>query len=296
MPPKRKARAGASNDGTVDAPGAAKAETIISNTNLLVPTPSALIAQDIEGALSRYSSHIEQLGSKPGSKLRELDDWRLNELLNLVRSRDPAYLDKEELQKLMEWKLTRGKFRPTLPALIDQNTQEKVTSLTQQAFAALSQLKSDSKDKAMTSESQKAFRALLKTLCAGLKGVGPATGSLVLSIFDDRIPFMSDEAYIWAMYADQEASSGKSKLKREVKYTEKGYLDFAVRIWEIAALVGYTPVEVERVGWVLGREWTMGGRLTPTTEQCPNTETLIESAEKTSVDVSGSNRPKRQKR
>ncbi|KAG8721573.1 hypothetical protein FRC08_012016 [Ceratobasidium sp. 394] len=184
----------------------------------------------------------------------------------------------------MDWKLTRGKFRPTLPGLIDQNAQQKVKTCTQQAFLALSQLETNSKDQGLTSESQKSFRALLKTLCAGLKGVGPATGSLVLSVFDDRIPFMSDEAYIWAMYADEEAASGKRKLKREVKYTEKGYLDFATRIWEISMQVERTPAQVERAGWVLGREWISGGRLKPM-EHDLSAGASVEIAEKAS-DVS----------
>lgn len=72
---------------------------------------------------------------------------------------------------------------------------------------------------------------------------------------------MSDEAYIWAMYADEEAESGKKGKKREIKYTEKGYFDYAVRVWEIAESVKRSPTEIERVGWVLGREWNAGGVL-----------------------------------
>lgn len=105
------------------------------------------------------------------------------------------------------------------------------------------------------------FRALLKSLCAGLKGVGPATASLILSVYDDCVPFMSDEAYIWAMYADDEAVSGKKGKKREIKYTEKGYFDYAVRVWEIAESVKRSPMEIERAGWVLGREWNSGRAL-----------------------------------
>ncbi|KAG9101449.1 hypothetical protein FRC06_003009 [Ceratobasidium sp. 370] len=289
MPPKRKARTGDDDVGGVPGASTPKAD-------LLVPVPSALSAQDIDDALSRYTAHIDQLGSKSGPKLRELDDWRLNELATLVKSRNPAYLDKEELQKLMDWKLTRGKFRPALPGLIGQNTQQKVKTCTQQAFSALLQLETDSKDEGSTSESQKSFRALLKTLCAGLKGVGPATGSLVLSVFDNGVPFMSDEAYVWAMYADEEAASGKRKLKREVKYTEKGYLDFAVRVRGISALVERTPAEVERAGWVLGREWIAGGTLKPTTQQGSGAETPVEIAEKASDNMPETRKSKRQKR
>ncbi|KAG8744673.1 hypothetical protein FRC10_009587 [Ceratobasidium sp. 414] len=292
MPPKRKARSGTSDHDVDGVPGAFKTD---SRADLLVPIPSVLSVQDIGDALSRYASHVDQLGSKSGPKLRGLDDWRLNEFSTLVRSRDPAYLDKEELQKLMEWKLTRGKFRPTLPGLIDQNTQLKVKTCTQQAFSALSQIETDSRDKGLTAESQKSFRALLKALCASLKGVGPATGSLVLSVFDDRVPFMSDEAYIWAMYADEEAASGKRKLKREVKYTEKGYLDFAARVWEISTRVERTPAEVERAGWVLGREWISGGRLR-SAEQDSSAETAVGVAEKASSDVFETRKSKRQKR
>jgi hypothetical protein len=97
MPPKRKSRSG--GDEVARTPDAG----LSSGTS--VPAPSALSAKDVDSALSRYSSHVDQLSSKSDSKLHELDEWRLNEFSALVRSRDPAYIDKEELKKLMDWKL-----------------------------------------------------------------------------------------------------------------------------------------------------------------------------------------------
>ncbi|CUA77482.1 hypothetical protein RSOLAG22IIIB_02497 [Rhizoctonia solani] len=253
MPPKRKLRAGkaATETKSVDEDAQAEIRNIAPGPAHLVPRPSGLTSEDIQTALSRYPEHVSQLaGAGSKSELQALDEWRLKELPGLVKSREPAFVDKPELQRLMEWKLTRGKFRPTLPSLIAQNTPAKVKSSTQDAFLSLCNMSS-------SSPPYQPFRALLKSLCGALKGVGPATGSLLLSIFDDRVPFMSDEAYIWIMYAEQGAK------KKDIKYTEKGYLDYAVRMWEVAEKASVTPAELERVGWVLGREWLSGATLGP---------------------------------
>jgi hypothetical protein len=59
--------------------------------------------------LTRYeeavSSRIKGHKSKNGSQLLELDKWRLTELSKTVRERQPAYMTKSELEKLMECKL-----------------------------------------------------------------------------------------------------------------------------------------------------------------------------------------------
>lgn len=113
---------------------------------------------------------------------------------------------------------------------------------------------------------------------------------------------MSDEAYIWAMYADQEAESGKKGKKREIKYTEKGYFDYAVRIWETAGSVKRSPMEVERVGWVLGREWNAGGVLKSKSAATLSAETREGKAEldngktRTDGDIPEPKKIKRQKR
>ncbi|CCO26728.1 hypothetical protein BN14_00759 [Rhizoctonia solani AG-1 IB] len=254
MPPKRKLKSGKEATETKDPEEDAQAEIRHDGSSSIhsVPRPLGLTSEDIQAALSRYQHHITQLAeSKEESKLQELDNWRLKDLPELIKSRSPAHVEKRELERLMEWKLARGKFRPTLPALIAQNTPAKVKSSTQEAFSSLSDIEPSTLP-------YQPFRILLKSLCGGLKGVGPATGSLLLSIYDDRVPFMSDEAYIWVMYAD------KGTKTRDIKYTEKGYLDYAVRMWGVAEKADITPTQLEQVAWVLGWEWISGIELRPT--------------------------------
>jgi hypothetical protein len=106
MPPKRKTRTGGKGGVRVEA-GKGDAGGEIRDVGAgAVPAPVGLTAEDVESALARYSDHISQLaGEKPDGQLQELDAWRLGEFPDLLRSRNPAWLDKEELQRLMEWKL-----------------------------------------------------------------------------------------------------------------------------------------------------------------------------------------------
>ena len=71
---------------------------------------SELTAESCRQLLSRYetalASRIDQHRSKNGAKnLLELDSWRLNELSKVVRERNPSYMTKDELTKLIECKL-----------------------------------------------------------------------------------------------------------------------------------------------------------------------------------------------
>lgn len=60
-------------------------------------------------ALSSYSARIVSL-NKP--QLVSLDDFYCNQLPALIRQRNPnPYITTSELSKLMQWKLTRGKWR-----------------------------------------------------------------------------------------------------------------------------------------------------------------------------------------
>lgn len=66
-------------------------------------------AQEWREALDAYEERLEALGN---SKLVELDAFYRSELPEVVAERRPeAYITQEELMKIMDWKLSRGKWR-----------------------------------------------------------------------------------------------------------------------------------------------------------------------------------------
>ena len=68
-----------------------------------------LTAKDVERFLSAYTqaldSRLEQHRSKTTTDLLELDSWRLWTLRDAIRSRNPSFMTKPELEKLMDCKL-----------------------------------------------------------------------------------------------------------------------------------------------------------------------------------------------
>ncbi|KAL2078262.1 hypothetical protein ACEWY4_025947 [Coilia grayii] len=116
-------------------------------------------------------------GKAKAGKLLALDKWYQEELPKLISARPERHVTREELSKLMEWKLTRGKFRPRLQQLIDSNSAETVQSCSSKAFALLPDVE--------------AAIAELSTL----KGMGPATASAVLAAgAGEEVAFMADES------------------------------------------------------------------------------------------------------
>lgn len=133
-------------------------------------------------------------------KLLELDNWFQNVLPQEINKRSEKYLTREELTKLMEWKLTRGKFRPRLTQLVQTNTSETVKEVTCNAFKCLPDVK------------------LAITKLTTLKAVGPATASAILCAGCHQVPFMADEAI--------QAIPGFGKID----YTLKFYLQYLDKI------------------------------------------------------------------
>ncbi|RVW56282.1 hypothetical protein CK203_111216 [Vitis vinifera] len=131
-------------------------------------------------ALSSYSARIVSL-NKP--QLVSLDDFYCNQLPALIRQRNPnPYITTSELSKLMQWKLTRGKWRPRLLDFVSSLDEALVKSASQKAFQSLPDI-------------SKAISELTV-----LKGVGPATASALLAAYaPDVAPFMSDEAMVAAL-------------------------------------------------------------------------------------------------
>nr|XP_023907967.1 uncharacterized protein LOC112019684 [Quercus suber]POF16547.1 hypothetical protein CFP56_24065 [Quercus suber] len=194
-------------------------------TNITTETFTAL--------LSQYSRLVP-------AKLKELETQRLETIPAALqqRGKDPS-LTKSELATLMDWKLSHGKFRPALKSLIQQNSPESVGAATRQAFSTA----------ALTDQSK--LKASITTLTA-LKGVGPATASLLLSVHDPtNVVFFADEVFRWACYDD----SGAGGWSRPVKYSLAEYSLLAERVQDLRRRLGggLQSLDVEMVGYVLGK-------------------------------------------
>lgn len=186
------------------------------------PSNAQLIA-----ALPRYRAALtkrQQSGGAVGAKndLVDLDEYVWTRLTQRLRERrgkastatsastsskaaanpdaSGGWLQLDELKEVMRWKLARGKFRPTLPGLIASNSDAAVKDVTSRGLAHLG---AEDKD----ADGTRALKAMT-TLCE-LKGVGPATASLILSLANEHQGFMSDESWLCL-----EALSG-----RKVGYT-----------------------------------------------------------------------------
>ncbi|KAL9396457.1 hypothetical protein Peur_010710 [Populus x canadensis] len=175
-----------------------------------------------KNSLSAYPARIQSL-NKPN--LVSLDDFYRIELPSLIHQRNPdPHITTPELSKLMQWKLSRGKWRPRLLDFVASLDESHVKSASQKAFESLPDV-------------SKAVSALTV-----LKGVGPATASAVLAAYaPDVAPFMSDEA--------MEAVLGNSK-----DYTLKQYLLFVDKLQtkskELSSVRDiFTPSDIERALW-----------------------------------------------
>ncbi|XP_071782845.1 uncharacterized protein LOC139932832 [Centroberyx gerrardi] len=173
-------------------------------------------------------------GKKSG-KLLSLDKWYQEELPTAIASRSDKYASLSELVKLMEWKLTRGKFRPRLQQLVASNSEETVEKCSRKAFSLLPDVQ--------------AAIAELSTL----KALGPATASAVLAAgAPEQAAFMSDEAV--------ESVPGL----KPVQYTAKHYALYLGKVVERTKALNkvdpqqdWTPHRVELCLWA----WAVANQL-----------------------------------
>lgn len=187
-------------------------------------------------------------------------------------------LEKSELVTLVDWKLKHGTYRPNLAKLIASNTPSDVQEVTSSAFTSYEEKNN------LTPGAGRSYRTAMRELVK-LKGVGPATASLVLSCWDpEHVVFMGDEVFRWLLFDELDDDGGggskKRKLKgkeggtaweRKIGYTVKEYQLLFERCEELRARLAkdkeiqekgdkdfekVTAAEVERAAYVIHREDT----------------------------------------
>jgi hypothetical protein len=76
-----------------------------------------------------------------------------------------------------------------------------------------------------------------------LKGIGPATASLLLSVHDpEKVIFFSDEAFYWLCCGGRAGP---------IKYDKKEYAELHLKAGKVVQRLGVSPIDVEKVAYVL---------------------------------------------
>lgn len=116
--------------------------------------------------------------------------------------------------------------------LAESNSEDEIKKVTLDAFEIYK------------SEGFNVTKALNKLIA--LKGIGPATASLLLSVHDaSKVVFFSDEVFLWLCH------SGK---KVPIKYTTKEYDELSSSSHELINRLNIDARDLEKVAFVLMRE------------------------------------------
>ncbi|CAG8139304.1 unnamed protein product [Penicillium salamii] len=226
-------------------------------------------------------------------KFLELDRWRYESLPKTVLERksdgwpgmEGAFILKDELISIMDWKMwvvpisalrisnntdhprKHGVFRPALMGMIKGIPDKSVKQATSSAFASLPNADPNAPLEPFPKSS-------LDALTAPLRGVGPATASLILSIgtgsgdSEIQVPFYSDDVYLWLVLNDLPESADqeeKSSIHRKpsgeliAKYNVNEYRDLWNAVQQLRARLNaevgnLAPVslfDIEKVAYVI---------------------------------------------
>ncbi|KAH6639660.1 hypothetical protein C7974DRAFT_388964 [Boeremia exigua] len=198
----------------------------------MTPLHVEKISSDVfRAALARYP------GAAP-SILADLDALRYQMVpAKLENMKGDPHLLKADVEKLVEWKLKHGTFRPALMNLVKSNPADLIKATTQSAFSSL--------------ESGGDVMAALKILTQ-LRGIGPATASLLLSVYQpDEVPFFSDELFRWTHWGGSGAGEG---WERKIKYNVSEYKEILASIRALRERLDVGATQAEKVAYVLGME------------------------------------------
>ncbi|KAK4680866.1 hypothetical protein QC764_102520 [Podospora pseudoanserina] len=201
-----------------------------------IPSADNITDSEFHEYLSRYPACLEAIskskGTKEGQKsLSELDAYRYGEALEQFGQEKPKQMTIEDVKLLVEWKLRYGKFRPSLMKLVSSNDPKTLKETIRKAVAHYHQAK-------------KQWPQALDILTQ-LKGIGPATASLLLAVHaPDNIIFFADEAFYWLEY---DGSKGP------IKYNKNEYSQLTLKAQALAKRLGVRAVDIEKVAFAIMR-------------------------------------------
>jgi len=169
---------------------------------------------------------------------------------------------------------SHGTYRPRLKSLVQQNSAEDVEDATRGAYKNYG---STPLNNTMTTLTK-------------LKGIGPATASLLLAVYTTKAPFFSDELYRWAFF-----ESGDKKghgWDRPIKYNAKEYLALFERVQQLSDRLQVKTVEAEKVAYVLGK----GNLINESGQKGAGAARKRKAAEQPDPDLVPASRPRRSQR
>ncbi|KAM0344404.1 hypothetical protein ACHAPU_007588 [Fusarium lateritium] len=222
--------------------------------------------EEFTGLLEQYPSLLKRVSDEKGAKngqrtLEDLDKYRYNDALDTFNSdRRVRSMNLEDIKTLVEWKLRHGKFRPTLMKLISSNDSTAAQDIVKQALEIYSK----------NADIEATLAVLTK-----LRGIGPATASLLLAVHDaSRVIFFADEAFWWL------CCDGK---QIPIKYNAKEYRELCSKVDHLRSRLGVEASDVERVAYVLMKQ--------PAQSESHGKESLRESKRNTSLTTEKKRKP-----
>lgn len=145
-----------------------------------------------------------------------------------------------DLESIMQYKLCRGKWRPGLQQLVSSNNPTACKDATNVMDSC----------RALTRNGGNInigpVKALIDQVTA-LKGVGPATASLILSMWGTAIPFYSDE--LVAFYAEDHEKKPKYTAKEYLALVEKNHSWMTEQKSSLSTNLQCTARDLEEMIW-----------------------------------------------
>jgi hypothetical protein len=179
------------------------------------------------------SNYEAMLKAKGGSKLVELDQARQELGQKLVKQKTNATMTKDELLDIViPWKFTKGKARPALWGHLRGNSDSDVQSASKSSFQKSSKAALNEND-----DGSGAIAALCK-----LRGVGPATASAVLSVYQPSLFAFMDDEVIEALITDKKRG-----------YTPKIFLEMNGKCCDLATKLNSNASDNSNECWTPAR-------------------------------------------